>query len=345
MRFPLGTSAATMRTAPLLLVNLETEEGVTGRCYLFCYRRAAAHAIASLVHDAAELIRGELLSPAEAAVKLHRRFTLLGVSGVVRMALSAIDMALWDALATAAAQPLAEFLGGSVTSVAAYNSCGLGLMPPAAAAEQALVLRVGGFRGVKLRLGYPTLDEDLAAVRAVRSALPDSVALPVDYNQALSRDEARDRGQALESEGVAWLEEPIRHDDWTGAAQLRQMLAVPLQLGENFDGSDAMAAALALGSCDLVMPDVARIGGVTGWLRAAALSAQESLPMSSHLVPEISVHLLAVTPTRQWLEYVDWANAIAAEPLRIVAGEALIPRRPGFGLQWDDAAVAHYRMR
>ena len=198
---------------------------------------------------------------------------------------------------------------------------------------------------MKLRLGYATLAEDLAVTRAVRARLPDTVQLMVDYNQALSRFEALERGRALQSEGVAWLEEPIRHDDLPGNAQIARDLALPLQLGENFDGPKDLLRALQAQACDLVMPDVARIGGVTGWLQAAGVAEAHGIPMSSHLMPEVSAHLLAATPTAHWLEYVDWASPILEEPLEVVDGFAKVPERPGNGLAWNREAVERYRMR
>jgi mandelate racemase len=344
MRFALGTSAATVREAPLLLVDLTTAEGVTGRSYLFCYRPSGAAAIAAVLHDAVALIAGERIAPIENAAKLQRRFALIGVTGVVRMALSALDMALWDALAVAAGQPLAALLGASPRPIRAYNSCGLGLMAPEAVADEAEQLLGGGFTAVKLRLGYPTLAEDLLATRAVRRRIPDSVAVMVDYNQALTVAQALERGRALATEGIAWIEEPIRHDDLAGHATLVRDLAPPIQIGENFDGPKAMAQALAAGACDLVMPDAARIGGVTGWQQAAGVAAAYDVEMSSHLMPELSAHLLAVTPTAHWLEYVDWANTILVEPLTLRDGTITASAKPGTGLAWNDDAVAHYRL-
>jgi mandelate racemase len=344
MRFALGTSAATVREAPLLLVDLTTAEGVTGRSYLFCYRPSGAAAIAAVLHDAVALIAGERVAPIENAAKLQRRFALIGVTGVVRMALSALDMALWDALAVAGGVPLAALLGASPRPIRAYNSCGLGLMAPEAAADEAEQLLSGGFTAVKLRLGYPTLAEDLLVTRAVRRRIPDSIAVMVDYNQALTVAQALERGRALATEGITWIEEPIRHDDLAGHATLVRDLAPPIQIGENFDGPKAMAQALAAGACDLVMPDAARIGGVTGWQQAAGVAAAYDVEMSSHLMPELSAHLLAATPTAHWLEYVDWANTILAEPLTLRDGAITASAKPGTGLAWNDDAVAHYRL-
>ena len=165
-----------------------------------------------------------------------------------------------------------------------------------------------------------------------------------DFNQALTVAEAMRRGRALENEGLYWIEEPVRHDDYRGCSRLAKELDVPVQLGENFSLPFAMAEAIRMRASDYVMPDLERIGGVTGWLRAAALASAHGLEMSSHLFPEVSAHLLAVTPTSHWLEYVDWAAPILAEPLRIVNGQAAAPDRPGSGVVWNDDAVERYRI-
>ena len=344
MNHVLGTSQALVRAAPLLLLDLETEEGVTGHAYLFCYVPAAAAAIASLLTEIERQVKGQRIEPGALWAKLARRFTLIGVQGVVRMAMSGFDVACWDALAKAAGQPLVCLLGGSPRPIRAYNSNGLGLMPAPALADEAEELLHGGFSALKLRLGYATLEEDLAAVRAVRKRIPTGIQVMVDYNQALSVAEALRRGRALDDEGVYWMEEPIRHDDYRGCAKLAAAIATPVQIGENFSQPQAMEEALAFGACDFVMPDLERIGGVTGWQRAAAIAAGRGIEMSSHLFPEVSAHLLAVTATAHWLEYVDWAAPILAEPLCIVDGCAQIPDRPGNGLSWNPEAVKRFRM-
>jgi mandelate racemase len=344
MTYVLGTSQQALREAPLLLVDLETEEGVTGHACQFCYVPAAAAAIVVMLDEVLRTVKGDRAEPAVLFEKLARRFLLMGVQGVVRMALAMFDVACWDALARAAGKPLATYLGGAPRAVPAYNSCGLGLMAPAAVADEAEKLLAGGFRAMKLRLGYPTLEADLAAVRAVRSRIPANIALMVDYNQALTVEEAIRRGRALDGECLYWIEEPIRHDDFAGCAEIARALATPVQIGENFSLPHDMERALAAQSCDYVMPDLERIGGVTGWRRAAELAAAKGFKMSSHLYPEVSAHLLTVTPTAHWLEYVDWANAILEEPLRIANGAAVISSRPGNGLAWNDDAVRRYRM-
>ena len=344
MTYALGTSRGTITKAPLLLIDLDTEEGVTGRTYLWCYFPAAIPAIANILEDAERVVKGDRLAPVDLWSRLAERFALIGVQGVVRMAMAGFDMAAWDALAIAAGLPLAALIGSGPKRIPAYNSCGLGLMAPQRLADEAERLLAGGFRAIKLRLGYPTLKDDLAALHAVKKRVGTDVAVMVDYNQALGLAQALERGRALDGEHVYWLEEPIRHDDYAGYATLVRELKTPIQIGENFSESSAMAAALAAGAADYVMPDLERIGGVTGWLRAAALAATSRIEMSSHLYPEVSAHLLAATPTWHFLEYVDWADKILQEPLEIADGCAVVPQRPGNGLAWDRKAVEKYRI-
>ena len=144
--------------------------------------------------------------------------------------------------------------------------------------------------------------------------------------------------------GVHWIEEPVRADDFAGCARVARELATPIQIGENFMGPEQMAQALAAGACDYVMPDAQRIGGVTGWLRAAALAQAAGVEMSSHLFPEASAHLLAATPTCHWLEFVDWAEPLLAEPFQLSNGHLVAPERPGLGMTWDEKALARYAL-
>jgi mandelate racemase len=345
MTYVLGTSRGAFSKAPLILIDLETEEGIIGRSYLWCYVRATMPAIVSALAAVAEMVKGDRVAPPELWRKLSKRFALMGVQGIVRMAMAGLDVAAWDAVALAEGKPLATLLGAQLRPIPAYNSCGLGPMErPELVADEAEKLLAGGFKAVKLRLGYPTLEADLAAVRAVRARIPREISLMVDYNQALTVEEAVRRGRALDGEGVYWMEEPIRHDDHAGCASVARALSTPVQIGENFSLVHDMERALAAEACDYVMPDLERIGGATGWQRAAELARARDIRMSSHLYPEVSAHLLAVTPTAHWLEYVDWANAIVEEPLRIVAGNAIVPDRPGNGLVWNDDAVRRFRM-
>ncbi len=342
MRRALGTSAARIAFAPFVLVDLETEEGITGRAHAFCYMDIAAPMIRQCLQVMADLIAGHSLDPQEIGRLCRGRFTLIGTQGIVGMALSALDVACWDALSRAAGAPLGRYLGGVTETVPAYNSNGLSLTEPDGLAEEADALLSEGFNAVKIRLGRDHALEDLRAVRAVRSTIPSDAILMADYNQALSVEDAIGRGTALDDEGLYWIEEPVAHDDFVGSARIAEALETPIQAGENFCGPHHMASAIAMKATDYVMPDLMRIGGVSGWLRAAELAEGAGLPMSSHLYPEVSAHLLSATPTAHWLEYMDWAEPFIAEGIVVENGRARIPVTPGTGVEWDEDAVRHY---
>jgi mandelate racemase len=340
LKFTLGTSAAIVKAVPLLLVDLLNEDGVTGRAYAFCYRPSGAVAMSSHLSEAIDLLKGNCVTPFDVTQTLSRQFALLGVTGSVRMALSLIDMAMWDAMAQMQGIPLSSLLGSHPKPLMAYDSRGLGLMAPDRLAKEAQTLLESGLRAIKLRLGYPSLSEDLVALNAVRRSIsPDDVEIMVDYNQALTSAEAIRRGRELEKEGIYWLEEPIAHEDYEASAAVASELRVPLQIGENFNGPEGLLRAIRMQASDYVMPDVARIGGVTGWLHAAGIAAAHGIEMSSHLMPEISAHLLCATPTAHWLEYVDWADAILEEPLKIRDGMVLTSQRAASGISWDEAKL------
>lgn len=342
MNLPLKTSTGAVAKAPLVLIDCETDQGVRGHAYLFSITPAALKPLTSMVNEMAEMITGDELLPFEIERKLSQRFTLLGLAGLQRLAQSGIDMAAWDALARARKLPLARLLGGAPKPVRAYNSKGLGIMPTGAAVEEAQKLLAEGFHAAKIRVGRPDAREDLNVVRAVRKAVGDDVTLMCDYNQALSVTDAIHRGRMLDDEGLLWIEEPIRHDDYAGNARIAAELRTPVQIGENFDSAFSMQSALAAKSCDFVMPDVQRIGGVTGWMRAATLAHAAGIEMSTHLFSEVSAHLLCVTPTAHWLEYVDWADAVLATRLKINDGFAVPSEEPGNGIAWDEDTVKKY---
>ena len=343
MRRPLKTSTGAVSVAPLLLVDLKTNSGIVGRSYLFAISKAHLKPLAAAVEAMAEMISGDALAPFEIEKKLRARYTLLGVHNIVLFAMSTIDMCAWDALGQALGQSVVRLLGGEPRPVLAYNSKGLGIQELKPLAKEAEQLVAEGFSAVKLRLGRPTAAADIDALRTVKKAIGPQVTLMVDFNQALTVAEAIRRGRMIDDEGgVLWIEEPIRADDFAGCAKVAREVVTPIQIGENFMGPEQMAQALAAGCCDYVMPDAQRIGGVTGWMRAAALAQGAGLEMSSHLFPEASCQLLPVTPGCHWLEYVDWADPVLEEPVRIENGKVIGVAGPGLGMRWNEKAVKKY---
>jgi mandelate racemase len=344
MKRSLGTSAKRINEACLLLLDLFTEEGIEGRSYAFCYLPSIARALLPIVEELSQQLAGQPLAPLDLAQAISRYFKLPGLTGPLTMVASSVDTAAWDALAKSAGLPLAAYLGASLQPIPAYNSNGLGLMTPEEAADEAEALLEGGFTAVKLRLGRKSFEQDLATVRAVRRRLSESVKVMVDFNQALTFSQAMQFAPLLDDEGLYWIEEPIRHDDYRHMALIAQATRTPIQIGENFTGLPPMAVALEADSSDYVMLDLDRIGGVTGWQRAAGIAAAYNREVSSHLFPEVSAHLLAATPGRHWLEYVDWADPILQEPVQIENGLAIPANRPGNGLAWNAEAIEKYRL-
>ena len=343
MKRPLQTSTTLVDSAPLLLIDLETDGGIVGRAYLFAPGKHNLKPIAALLENMAAMVKGDALAPFDIEKKLRARHSLLGVHNIVLFAMSGIDMAAWDAVGQALGQPLARLLGAVPRPIPAYNSKGLGLLKTDELSREAGELVEEGFDAIKLRLGRASAADDLAALKAVKNAIGPQVKLMTDFNQGLSVAEALKRGRMIDGEGgVDWIEEPIRADDFSGCSSLRRELQTPIQIGENFMGPEQLAQALAAGACDFVMPDAERIGGVTGWMRAAALAQGAGVEMSSHLFPEVSVHLLAATPTCHWLEFVDWAEPILEQPVEVKKGFAQPVERPGIGMKWNESAIKRF---
>jgi mandelate racemase len=341
LKRPVVARITTLADWPLILIDLYTEEGVIGRSYLEPYIPKSMHYLIPALNDLAEMLKGRRLAPIEFYEAARKSLHFVGYEGISMIAVAGIDMAAWDALARAADIPLCVLLGGSIGPVPAYNSNGLWLRSPVEVASEAIELREeGGFQGLKLRLGRERLADDLAAVQAVREAVGSEMSLMVDFNQGLHLGEALERCHAIDDLGLTWIEEPIVYENLEGHARLTADLKTPVQIGENFYGPRALYTALQMKACDYVMPDFMRIGGVTGWQRAAAIAAAAGIPISTHLYPEVAAHVMRISETAHWLEWQDWANPILQQPYEVEAGKLHIPDVPGVGLEWDEKAVA-----
>jgi mandelate racemase len=344
LRRPVVSKVGMFGEWPLILIDLYTNEGIVGRSYLEPYLTNAAQYIVPVINHLAAAYLGKPLAPLDDFQSNRRSLNLVGYEGVAMIAVSGLDMAIWDALAKAAGMPLAVLLGGSLGPVPAYNSNGLWLTEVAALAKEASALVAEGqFSGLKLRLGRERLADDLTAIREVRAAVGDDVKLMVDFNQGLSFGDALTRCHALDEQDLYWFEEPVTYSNLAGCARLAHELNTPVQLGENFYGPRDLYDAIQCGACDYVMPDLMRIGGISGWLRAAPIAAAAGIQVSTHLYPEAAAHLLRATETAHWLEWQDWANPILKEPFIVEDGCLQIPNVPGTGIDWEEAAVQRYR--
>ena len=338
MAHPHRTASGTVAESPLVLIDAVTSAGVSGHGIVFTYTVAALRPVADLINHFAELVKGDDLAPTVVEEKLSRKFRLLGTQGLVGMAIAGIDMALWDAQARTRNLSLARLLGAAPRPIPAYGA--IGYDGVSAAAQVAGDWAKRGFKGVKAKIGYPTIKEDLETIRAIRSTVGPEVAIMVDYNQSLTPAEAIARLRHLDDEGLTWIEEPALAHDFTGHAHIAREIRTPIQAGENWWGILDMRHAIDAHATDYMMPDVMKIGGVTGWMRAAALAEAHGIKLSNHLWPEISAQLMCATPTAHWLEYADWWNPVLKNPLRIENGMALIDDSPGNGIEWNEAAVA-----
>jgi len=338
---PMRTAAGALPGAALVLVDVQTEEGVIGRAYVFGYMTQTLAPIAQFLANIEPLVKGKPVAPVARMRDMERTFRLLGRQGLVGMALAGLDMALWDALGRAAEQPVVRLLGGEPRPLPAYDS--YGIIDPAKdrkALEASLAL---GFRAIKIKLGDRGVADDAATVAALRDIVGPEVALMIDYNQTLTVIETLRRIEALAPYDIAWIEEPVPAEDLAGHAAIRFASPVPIQTGENWWFASDMAKALDSGACDYAMPDIMKIGGVTGWLKVLGLAETASIPVSSHAFVEASAHVLAVTPTCHYLEWLNKAERILVEPLQIVDGCATA-RGPGLGMDWDEKAVAKFAL-
>jgi mandelate racemase len=336
---PVKNAFGVIRSAPLVLIDVTTDQGVTGRSYIFGYARLTLKPLVQLIGEIGSDLTGKPIAPFDLMALMDARFRLLGWQGLIGMAVSGLDMAFWDALGQAAGQPLATLLGGSPRPIRAYDS--YGAVNPVADEKDLRRSLDQGFRGIKIKGGDGNLANDERVVKAVRGLIGPDIALMLDFNQSLDPAEASRRIDRLAPYDLHWIEEPVAAENLSGHAQVRATSAISIQSGENWWFPRGFAEAIAAGASDFIMPDLMKVGGVTGWLRVAGQAEAASIPMSSHLFAEASAHMLAVTPTAHWLEVLDLGRAILAEPIEIVDG-AVTARGHGLGLTWDEAAVAKY---
>ncbi|WFU20213.1 enolase C-terminal domain-like protein [Bradyrhizobium sp. CB3481] len=339
LKRPVKNAFGVIDAGPLVLIDVETDQGVTGHSYIFAYAKITLAPLVHLLEDIGRELVGKPLVPYDLMAAMDAKFRLLGWQGLVGMAVSGLDMAYWDALGQIAGKPVVELLGGSPKPIPAYDS--YGVVDPVTD-ERALRRSLEqGFRGIKIKGGDGDAANDERVVKGVRALIGPDVALMIDFNQSLATAEATRRIARLAPYDLHWIEEPVPQENLSGHARVRATSPTPIQAGENWWFPRGFAEAIALGASDFIMPDLMKCGGITGWLAVAAQAQAANIPMSSHLFAEASAHMLAVTPTAHWLEYLDFASVILAKPAEIVDG-TVTARGPGLGLEWNEATVAKY---
>ena len=338
---PLRTASGSIEVSPLILLDVMTEEGITGQSYLFGYTPLTLKPLISLIEQIKPELIGKAVVPVERMRQMEQRFRLLGLQGLLGMLVSTLDMAYWDALGKSANMPVVQLLGGEAKPVPAYDS--YGMVDPVKDAKAIEKTLAQGFKAIKIKLGDGA-QRDLKIVSEVRSIIGPDMALMVDYNQSLSPDEAIRRIRMIEQYDIHWVEEPVVAEDLQGHAKVRQAVNASIQTGENWWFPRDAEQALSAGACDMMMPDLMKIGGITGWMSVAGMASAASVPVSSHIFIEGSSHVLPVTPTSHWLEFMDFGANILAEPYAVVDGK-VTARGPGLGIGWNEDAVARYALK
>ena len=333
-------------TREFVTLELGTDQGLTGVGVTF-FGGALTPALRAAVDGLAQLMIGDDPAQTEAiAAKARRAASSSGPGGIFTLALSAIDVACWDLRGKAAGRSVAALLGGLRDRVPTYASGALMRPHPIDYLGKAGPrLRDMGFRQMKMQCGSePTVSASVERVRVMREAIGPDVDLMCDINQLWSVNHAIEVGRRIEPYHLFWLEDPTAHDDFSGLARIADNLATPIAAGEYHYGIVPFRHMLEARSIDIVMIDLLRVGGITQWMKVAAMAEAFNLPVVSHLVPELHVHLIAAIPNGLTVEYMPWTLQLWEEPPKLERGELLVPATPGLGLAFDQAALKRYQV-
>jgi L-alanine-DL-glutamate epimerase-like enolase superfamily enzyme len=268
----------------------------------------------------------------------HTRATAVGA--ITSLALAAVDTALWDLRCLRAGEPLWRLAGGFGRRVPLYDTEGGWLhLPAEELARGAKTSQEAGWHGVKIKVGKPGLHEDVERLRQVRAAVGPSMDIMVDANQSFTGAEAGRRARAFEDLGVYWFEEPLPADDLPGHVRLARSTSVPIAVGESLYSLGRFREYLAAGAASIVQADVARVGGITPWLKVAHLAEASNVAVCPHFLMELHVSLVAAVPNGRYVEHIPQLRAITRGELEVVDGHALAPDIPGLGIAWDRDAM------
>ncbi len=329
-----------------VLARVTTSDGVEGVGYIVYPRPDLMTAICHAARELGEHLVGmSILEPEAAWDRLARRGDWVGPGGLLHCALCPLDVAVWDAAGKTLGQPLHRLLGGYRDRLPTYASDGLWYSLSADELAASARRHVdAGFGAVKLRLGREATPElEARRVHAVRAAVGADIRIMVDATESWSLVQARRAGRVLQDAGIAWLEDPVHHHDVAGLAELRRQLEIPIAAGEHLYHLDAFRTLLEAQAVDVLILDLARVGGVTPWRKVAALAQAHRIPVCGHVVPEIQLHLLAAVPNGHMVEYVPRSAGILTSMPRRERGELVVPDAPGLGLELDEAAVRRYQ--
>ena len=318
------------------MVRLTMEDGSQGTGYSYTIGTGGSSVIALLRDHLAPRLIGR--DPAEIeAIWRDLMFSTHAttVGAITSLALAAIDTALWDWRCRRDGQPLWLAAGGAKKHIPVYTTEGGWLhMSTDAIVRETVAAKEAGFKGAKIKVGLPHVSDDVARLNAVRAAVGEGFEIMVDANQCFTLGEALRRAPRYAELGIAWFEEPLPADDISGHARLAAASEVPIAVGESLYSPSQFAAYVQQGAASILQPDVARIGGITPWLKVAHLAETFNLAVCPHFLMELHVSLTGAAPAAAWVEYIPQLDAIVSGRMAIVDGQAVVPDTPGLGIAW-----------
>jgi L-alanine-DL-glutamate epimerase-like enolase superfamily enzyme len=341
---PIATAIHQMRSVGCVLLQLETDQGLVGESYVFTLNALRLKALHEMLLGFAHQVEGrDPHCVAAIGQAMWEEMNPIGHKGFSIAALSAIDTACWDLIGKAAEQPLHRLFGGCRDRVRTYASGGLWLSQSIdECLAQAAEFIEAGFRAMKIRLGQPTIAEDVERVRALRDAVGTDIELLADANQVFSVKQAIRLGRALEEFELGWFEEPVAYQDFSGCAEVRRALMTPIAAGETEYTRYGMRDILDAAAVDVLMPDLQRIGGLSEMRRACALAAAQDVPVSTHFFTEHSLCIAGAEPNCVSVEHIPWFAPLFNEAMVIRDGMIDIPERPGTGFSFDPESIQYY---
>lgn len=319
------------------IVRITDSDGIQGVGYSYTIGEGGPAIMSMLKETLAPQLIGQ---DAENIERIWRSLLLsthaTSVGAITSLALAAIDTALWDLRCLRAELPLYKMAGGAKERVPMYTTEGGWLhIDTQALVDDALRAQAIGFSGAKIKVGKTHVSQDRERLKAVRAAVGDSFEIMVDANQSFTRAEATRRARVLEEFNIAWFEEPLPADDVMEHVRLASSTSVPIAVGESMYSLSQFKDYLVLGGASIVQVDVARIGGITPWLKVAHMAEAFNVPVCPHFLMELHVSLVCAIPNAPWLEYIPQLDDITQTSMQTVEGFAVPSSKPGLGIDWN----------
>ncbi|MDQ1556900.1 MAG: hypothetical protein QOI02_1902, partial [Actinomycetota bacterium] len=329
-----------------IVVDITTDDGLSGTGYAYTIGTGGHSVLALLRHSLLPQLIGQDSRDIEGLWRMLHNSTRATTVGVITsLALAAVDTALWDLRCLSAGQPLWRMAGGASRSVPLYDTeHGWLQLPTDELVAGAVAAKRNGWGGTKIKVGKPSAVEDAERLRAVREATGPAFDIMIDANQSFTSAEAIRRAAAFSDLDLFWFEEPLPADDVSGHVRLAESTTIPVAVGESMYSIGQFRDYLQRGAASIVQPDVARIGGITPWLKVAHMAEAFNVVVCPHFLMELHVSLVAAVPNGRYVEHIPQLRAITTDEMQIVDGNALAPETPGLGIAWNRDAMEDRRV-